>query len=157
MDLKLVLSALFLPVTEFVTENAISCIILRSLNAIFDSVSVLQTIAESAGLKPTVNEINLYSMIKVVCLCVNSSSLPSLYLILYHFDHPVGGGVSRPYRGKPSPIRRYRHIFGPMCRCINTFVDRWVDISIYRYICGPMGPYIDFLIKLLGLSDFVPF
>ena len=51
----------------------------------FDSVSVLQMIAERAGPKPAVNGIGLYSMINVVCLCVSSSSSPSFYLILYPF------------------------------------------------------------------------
>ena len=76
--------------TGCVTEKAMSCIILRSLNAILDffsvsffSVSLM--IAERAGLKSAVNKTGLYTMINVVCLCVSSSSLPSLYRILYHF------------------------------------------------------------------------
>ena len=62
-----------------------SCVMLRSWNAMLDFFSVPLMIAERAGPKAAMNEIGLYSMIFVVYLCVSSSSSPSLYRILYHF------------------------------------------------------------------------
>ena len=61
-----------LPVTGWVIEKANTCMMLSSLNAIFDFYFVLQRIAERAGLNAAVKNIGLYLMIKVVCLCVSS-------------------------------------------------------------------------------------
>ena len=56
---------------------------LSSLITILDFFSMLHMMAERAALKPAVNNIELYLIICAVSLCVNSSSSPSLYQILY--------------------------------------------------------------------------